>query len=131
MTRQSANGAVGLAGAGAIPIPSDAPAGLPAPVGGAGAFDPGGFEMATATDFPDAPDGDPTEPHEDESMSKLGLAFNDALPMMLAGAMTEEEEDSLDELDPIERLRRLIEEREDETVQILRSWMEDDEEPIR
>jgi flagellar M-ring protein FliF len=30
--------------------------------------------------------------------------------------------------DPVERLRRLIEEREEETVEILRSWMEDDEE---
>lgn len=31
-------------------------------------------------------------------------------------------------LDPVERLRRLIEEREEETVEILRSWMEEDEE---
>jgi flagellar M-ring protein FliF len=30
--------------------------------------------------------------------------------------------------DPVARLRRLIEEREEETVQILRSWMEEDEE---
>jgi flagellar M-ring protein FliF len=30
--------------------------------------------------------------------------------------------------DPVERLRRLIEEREEETVEILRSWMEEDEE---
>lgn len=30
--------------------------------------------------------------------------------------------------DPIERLRRLIEEREDDTVEILRSWMAEDEE---
>jgi len=30
--------------------------------------------------------------------------------------------------DPVERLRRLIEEREEETVEILRSWMEDDDE---
>ena len=29
--------------------------------------------------------------------------------------------------DPVLRLRRLIEEREDETVEILRSWMEEDE----
>ena len=32
-------------------------------------------------------------------------------------------------LDPVERLRRLIEERREETVEILRSWMEDHEEP--
>jgi flagellar M-ring protein FliF len=31
-------------------------------------------------------------------------------------------------LDPVERLRRLIEEREEETIEILRSWMEEDEE---
>ena len=30
--------------------------------------------------------------------------------------------------DPVTRLRRLIEEREAETVEILRSWMEEDEE---
>jgi flagellar M-ring protein FliF len=29
--------------------------------------------------------------------------------------------------DPVERLRRLIEEREEETIEILRSWIEDDE----
>ena len=33
--------------------------------------------------------------------------------------------------DPVERLRRLIQEREAETVEILRSWMEEDEEPTR
>lgn len=31
--------------------------------------------------------------------------------------------------DPVERLRQLIQEREAETVEILRSWMEEDEEP--
>lgn len=31
--------------------------------------------------------------------------------------------------DPVERLRRLIEEREEETVEILRSWMDDEEVP--
>lgn len=39
-----------------------------------------------------------------------------------AGAMPE------DPPDPVARLRRLIEEREEETVEILRSWMEEDEE---
>ena len=33
--------------------------------------------------------------------------------------------------DPVDRLRRLIQEREAETVEILRSWMEEDEEPTR
>ena len=36
-----------------------------------------------------------------------------------------------DSEDPVERLRRLIQEREAETVEILRSWMEEDEEPTR
>ena len=31
--------------------------------------------------------------------------------------------------DPVERLRKLIEERREETVEILRNWMEDHEEP--
>lgn len=31
-------------------------------------------------------------------------------------------------LDPVDRLRRLIEEREEETIEILRSWMEEDDE---
>jgi flagellar M-ring protein FliF len=30
-------------------------------------------------------------------------------------------------LDPVDRLRRLIEEREEETIEILRSWMEEDD----
>lgn len=34
-----------------------------------------------------------------------------------------------DSEDPVERLRQLIQEREAETVEILRSWMEEDEEP--
>ena len=33
------------------------------------------------------------------------------------------------ETDPVARLRRLIEERQAESVEILRSWMEHDEEP--
>ncbi len=31
--------------------------------------------------------------------------------------------------DPVARLRRLIEERQSESMEILRSWMEHDEEP--
>lgn len=52
-------------------------------------------------------------PVEDETAS--GLPSPDV-------ALTE------DPPDPVERLRRLIEEREAETVEILRSWMEEDEE---
>jgi flagellar M-ring protein FliF len=29
--------------------------------------------------------------------------------------------------DPVERLRRMIEDREEETIEILRSWIEEDE----
>ena len=39
--------------------------------------------------------------------------------------------DADDSEDPVDRLRRLIQEREAETVEILRSWMEEDEEPTR
>jgi flagellar M-ring protein FliF len=35
--------------------------------------------------------------------------------------------DTID-IDPVTRLKRLIEEREEETVDILRSWMDEDEE---
>jgi flagellar M-ring protein FliF len=60
----------------------------------------------------------------------IGEAFDRALPMMMAGALTEEETQNLEQLDPVERLRLLIQEREEETVQILRNWMnEDDEAP--
>jgi flagellar M-ring protein FliF len=33
--------------------------------------------------------------------------------------------------DPVARLRRLIEERQAETVEILRGWLQDDEERVR
>ncbi|MCO6384784.1 flagellar basal-body MS-ring/collar protein FliF [Oceanicola sp. 502str15] len=36
--------------------------------------------------------------------------------------------DSADSDDPVGRLRQMIEERQDETIEILKSWMEDDEE---
>ena len=34
-----------------------------------------------------------------------------------------------EDTDPVARLRRLIEERQSESIEILRSWMEHDEEP--
>lgn len=37
--------------------------------------------------------------------------------------------DVLGDADPVDRLRQLIEERKDETVEVLRTWMEDSEEP--
>lgn len=45
--------------------------------------------------------------------------FADALALSALGGAPD---------DPVERLRRLIEEREEETVEILRSWMEQDDE---
>ena len=48
-----------------------------------------------------------------------------------AGALALPGQDPADPLpvDPVERLRRLIEDREEETVEILRGWMDADEEP--
>ena len=41
------------------------------------------------------------------------------------------DEDGQEITDPVERLRKLIEERREETVEILRNWMEDSEEPVQ
>lgn len=60
------------------------------------------------------------EPAQDVS----GTGSNDATASQLSTEVLISE----DSLDPVARLRRLIEEREEETVQILRSWMEEDEE---
>ncbi|WP_439138827.1 flagellar basal-body MS-ring/collar protein FliF [Roseicyclus sp.] len=75
----------------------------PAPGGGANAALPDGTsEMAQqAAAMPD-----PLLPALTQGMGDEGAAAND----------------------PVERLRRLIEEREEETVEILRGWMEQDEE---
>ncbi len=62
------------------------------------------------------------------ALPNMGSAFDDALPMMIAGAMAPNMEHNLEDMDPVERLRLLIHEREEETVQILRSWMNEDEE---
>ncbi|PWK59813.1 flagellar basal-body MS-ring/collar protein FliF [Roseicyclus mahoneyensis] len=48
-----------------------------------------------------------------------------ALPAALPAARGGDPVESLP--DPVDRLRRLIEEREEETIEILRSWMEEDE----
>ncbi|MEM7722762.1 MAG: flagellar basal-body MS-ring/collar protein FliF [Pseudomonadota bacterium] len=49
------------------------------------------------------------------------------LPAMQLAELPEPDAASFD-LDPVERLQRMIEEREEETVEILRSWMENDDE---
>lgn len=109
--------------------PPDPVSGLPAPVGGVGRDDATLPAIGTAT-LPEisAPtsvaDGAVPRP----ATSQMGSAFDDALPMMMAGALTIESEQSLENMDPVERLRHLIHEREEETVQILRSWMNEDEE---
>ncbi len=106
-------------------------AGLPAPMGDMG-FDPNALPMATAPDFQSMnglpPPAEGSEPGDAlPALSKMGMAFDDALPMMMAGALPSEIEENLEDMDPVERLRLLIHEREEETVQILRSWMNEDE----
>ncbi|AHM03722.1 Flagellar M-ring protein FliF [Roseibacterium elongatum DSM 19469] len=83
---------------------------------------------------PAAPDAPATPPPLAAGMSAMGLPA-DTMPGLPApdpglpqtGASGAEPLP----LDPVERLRRLIEEREEETVEILRSWMEEDEEDLR
>ncbi|MBY4894053.1 flagellar M-ring protein FliF [Rhodobacteraceae bacterium N5(2021)] len=109
--------------------PLDPAGSLPAPQVEA-AFDPAALPMATATDLPELPgaasSAEPLPPLS--QLSQMGVAFDDALPMMMSGALTEEVEQNLEDMDPVDRLRLLIQEREEETVQILRSWMNEDEE---
>lgn len=107
--------------------PLEPTAGLPAPVA-ASDFDPAALPMATAPEMQDTgtpalPDGASASP----SPTNMGTAFGEALPMMMAGALTNEVEQNLGDMDPVDRLRLLIQEREEETVQILRSWMNEDE----
>lgn len=105
------------------PILSTAPAlpapGLPAPPGGhnlaapaalTGEIDDGDFipgNMAVVSDFDGGPNG----------AQPMSIGMGDF------GGFG-----GTDDNDPVARLRRLIEERQDETVQILRGWMEGQEE---
>ena len=66
---------------------------------------------------------------ETRLQENLGDVFDQALPMMMAGAVSEETAQNLSDLDPVARLRLLIQEREEETVQILRDWMNEEEAP--
>ncbi len=62
----------------------------------------------------------------DDGLAPLGdLAVISPEEMMNGAFGTDPAEDN----DPVERLRKLIEERKEETVEILRAWMEDHEEP--
>ncbi|GAB5448920.1 flagellar basal-body MS-ring/collar protein FliF [Gymnodinialimonas sp.] len=108
--------------------PLDPAGSLPSPNTDA-EFDPSALPMA-ASDRPELRMADEAEESKPPvpALSQMGLAFDDALPMMMAGALTEELEQNLEDMDPVDRLRLLIQEREEETVQILRNWMNEDEE---
>jgi flagellar M-ring protein FliF len=119
---------------GSIDLPPLEPSpGLPAPVNAAAsgadpiaALGDGAFasDIGSSADVSAVPDEKSFKPEN------IGDAFDRALPMMMAGAMSEEAAQNLSHMDPVERLRLLIQEREEETVQILRNWMnEDDEAP--
>jgi len=104
-----------LAGAG-MPEMAGAPLGVPAPVQRT--------DQPQLAAPPDAAGGAAqSNPGQAGGLSAAGLL--PAAPNLAAPGA-----DPLP-LDPVERLRRLIEEREEETVEILRSWMEEDEEEVR
>lgn len=109
--------------------PLEPVSGLPAPIGGVG-LDNASLPAVTSTNVPEiaAPPLVGETADSLPAISQMGSAFDDALPMMMAGALTNETEQSLESMDPVDRLRHLIQEREEETVQILRSWMNEDEE---
>ena len=107
--------------------PNGAAAGLPAPAGAAGelpdfappgeasAGDGGDFDFGGLPELP-AFDAGGGGGWDGEIITSDGAS---------GGGGSDESED------PVDRLRRLIQEREAETVEILRSWMEEDEEPTR
>ncbi|PQO23414.1 flagellar M-ring protein FliF [Rhodobacteraceae bacterium WD3A24] len=76
--------------------------------------------------------GDASPPDEAADTALSGEldfgGFNDNLPMLApeTAGLAPSAEEAAD--DPVTRLRRLIEERQDETVEILRGWMEDERE---
>ncbi len=113
--------------------PLESSAGLPAPIADS-PFDPSEIPMAIDPTFASAPEVIPEmgsiEAAGPRAPENIGDAFDRALPMMMAGAVSEETAQNLNSMDPVERLRLLIQEREEETVQILRNWMnEEDEAP--
>ncbi|PCD75941.1 flagellar basal-body MS-ring/collar protein FliF [Pseudothioclava arenosa] len=80
---------------------------------------------APSPDTPPALAGEIAEgnlPEQDmQIVSDFGL---DQLPMPMASAF----DDDFSTEDPVARIKRLIDERQAETIEILRSWMEDEEE---
>ena len=80
---------------------------------------------APGPDTPPALAGEIAEgnlPEQDmQIVSDFGL---DQLPMPMASAF----DDDFSTEDPVARIKRLIDERQAETIEILRSWMEDEEE---
>ncbi len=84
-----------------FPDPSAIPPDLPPPL--TGEIDDGGF-------------------HPPEMAVVSDIDFDDGdLPALNGG----------DSADPVERLRALIDERQGEMVEVLRGWMEDEEEPVQ
>lgn len=108
--------------------PLEPAAGLPAPLGEA-SIGAAALPMAIASSVPknDSATSSGGGSASLPSPSQMGDAFENALPMMMAGAMSTDVEHNLEDMDPVDRLRLLIQEREEETVQILRSWMNEDE----
>ena len=100
-----------------LPAPAGAAGELPdfAPPGEASAGDGGDFDFGGLPELP-AFDAGGGGGWDGEIITSDGAS---------GGGGSDESED------PVDRLRRLIQEREAETVEILRSWMEEDEEPTR
>ena len=71
--------------------------------------------------------GDANGPSAGMTMSQA-LGADGAAGALAALSGAEAPDGGAPMLDPVERLRRLIEEREEETVEILRGWMEQDDE---
>ncbi|WP_139300559.1 flagellar basal-body MS-ring/collar protein FliF [Wenxinia saemankumensis] len=78
---------------------------------------------ATALPAPDGPGG--TEEASPLDMSGAGGGF--AFPMMSAFDAAEDAEATMEPQDPVSRLRRLIEERQDDSLRLLQSWIESPE----
>ena len=108
--------------------PLEPAAGLPALTGN-DVLNPAALPMVTAAGHPSMTAATPPAetPADLPALSQMGAASGDALPMMMAGTDQSGVEQDLRDMDPVARLRLLIHEREEETVQILRSWMNEDE----
>ncbi|TFL18443.1 flagellar basal-body MS-ring/collar protein FliF [Jannaschia formosa] len=97
----------------ALPAPADAPDALPP--------DPLDLPDPMSAKFPDMATADPLSEGGLPDLSRL-----DALPDFSGSDDAAPEED-----DPVERLRALISERREETIEVLRGWMEETPEDVR